>query len=293
MRFLASLLVVVSLTAVSLAGIGAPAVQAAPAADDPCAAQTAALEQVQSQINAHNAKPHTFLIPEEQAGYDAYNAEADQLRAARAKARSDLKTCEETLGVLADQGQSSAPLKHPTDYTRDKINFLKDQIPADFQPYKNPGTAGYWRVPPRLRQLYDVLQSDNPGDNIGSPKFQGLSRPNVGDLDPARPDDPIPGLPGNPDAPSVTADHIVPLAELINLPGFTRLSAEDMYMLSRAPLNFQWLSRATNFAKSSRDVGFIENLDPAWIEEQQALHDTVRSQLEEIIQKLLAANEGR
>lgn len=275
---LVSLLVALSLVA--------PATQAA---DDPCAAQTAALEQIHSRVEAHNGEPHTFLIPEEQAAYNAYNAEADQLNAAQAKAHSELKGCEETLGALADQEQSSAPLKRPTSYTRDKLNRIKDKIAPDFQPYKNPGTAGYWRVPPQLRELYDALQSDNPGDNIGSPKFQGQDRPNVGDLDPARPNDPIPGLPENPNVPAVTADHIVPLAELINLPGFTRLSADEMYMLSRAPLNFQWLSRATNFAKSSRDVGFIENLDPAWIEDQQALHDTVRSQLEEIIRKLLAS----
>lgn len=274
------------LVAVSLVAAGAPASRAA---DDPCAAQTAALEQVSSQISRHNAEPHTFLIPEEQAAYDAYNVEADQLNAAHAKAISDLKTCEETLGALADQEQSSAPLKRPSNYIRDKLNRIKDKIGADFQPYKNVGTAGYWRVPPQLRELYNALRSDNPGTGIGSPSFQGMPRPNVGDLDPAYPDDPIPSVPGNPDVPDVKADHIISLAELINLPGFTGLSAENMFMMSRAPLNFQWLSDAANLAKSSRDVGFIEDMDPAWIKDQQALHDTVRSQLEKIIQKLLAS----
>jgi hypothetical protein len=171
---------------------------------------------------------------------------------------------------------------------RKNIEQLKAKLPADVQQYKNPGSAGYWRVPPELGPLYDALRQNNPGNNIGSSYLQGQPRPNVGEPDPAYPNDTIPSIEGNPNIPAVTADHIVPLAEIMNLPGFTQLSADNMYIITRAPLNLQWLSQAANLAKSSREVAFMEGTDPTWIEEQQALHDAVRSQLEDIIQKLIA-----
>jgi hypothetical protein len=249
--------------------------------------QATALEQTRSQISAHNAEPHTFTVPEEQAAANAYDAEAAQLNAAQASDETALEKCDETLGALADQGPNSLPLKRPTDYMRNKIDQLKAKLPPNIQQYKNPGSGGYWRVPPELRPLRDALRQNNPG-NIGSPYLQGQPRPNVGDLDPAYPDDTIPGIQGNPSIPAVSADHIVPIAEIMNIPGFTQLSADNMYIITRAPLNFQWLSQAANFAKGSREVAYIEDMDPTWIEEQQTLHDTVRGQLEDIIQKMLA-----
>jgi hypothetical protein len=277
--FIASLLIALSFIV--------SAVQAAQAADDPCAAQVASLEQVHSQISAHNAEPHTFMVPAQQAAADAYDAEAAQLNATQASDEAALENCEETLGALVGQGPNSLPLKRPTDYMRNKIEQLKAKLPANIQQYKNPGSGGYWRVPPELRPLRDALRQGNPG-NIGSPYLQGQPRPNVGDPDPAYPNDVIPGIGGNVNIPDVSADHIVSLAEIMNLPGFTRLSADNMYIIARAPLNFQWLSRAANFAKSSREVAFIEDMDPTWIAGQQALHDMVRSQLEGIIQALIA-----
>lgn len=283
------------LVAFSLVAFGAPAAQAA---DDPCAAQLAVLDQIQGQIDVHNAKPHVFVIPEQEAELAAYDAEADQLNAAKAEARSNLQTCADTLGALADQDRSSAPLKPPSDYQRDKIDNLKKQIPSNFQPYTAPDGEGYWRVPPKARPLYKALRQDNPGRNLGSPDLQGEPMPKVGDPDPffGAPD-PVYGPYGtigarsslNPTEPAVTADHIVPLAEMINIPGFMDLTADNMYMITRAPLNFQWMSQEANFAKSSRDVELMEDADPAWVDQQVALHDRVRGQLEEIIQKLLAS----
>ena len=83
-------------------------------------------------------------------------------------------------------------------------------------------------------------------------------------------------------------DHIVSIPEIMNLPGFLDLSAENMYYITRAPINLQYLSALANSAKSSREVAYIENMDPTWIEEQQALHDMVRDQLVNIIQKMIA-----
>jgi hypothetical protein len=278
--FIAALLVAVSLIVSE--------VPAAQAADDPCAAQIASLGQVQSQISAHNAEPHTFTVPKEQAALDAYDAEAAQLNAAQASDVTALENCEVTLGVLAGRGPNSLPLKRPTNQIRNNIGQLKAELPADVQQYKNPGSAGYWRVPPDLGPLYDALRQNNPGNIIGSPYLQGQPRPSVGDPDPAYPNDIIPSVEGNPNIPAVSADHIVSLAEIMNLPGFTELSPENMYIITRAPLNFQWLSQAANLAKSSREVAFMEDADPTWVEEQQVLHDTVRTQLEDIIQKLVA-----
>jgi hypothetical protein len=111
------------------------------------------------------------------------------------------------------------------------------------------------------------------------------------------PDPPLPGRSivarlrkGQPDVnpvPYVSADHIVPLAELINIPGFLELSADNMYMLSRAPLNLQWLSQTVNLMKSSRSVSYMIRVDPAWQDGQAALQTSVRGQLEQIVQRLI------
>jgi hypothetical protein len=86
----------------------------------------------------------------------------------------------------------------------------------------------------------------------------------------------------------VSADHVVPLTEIMQMPGFAELTPQNMYAVSRAPLNLQWLSRKANLAKSSRSAAYIRTADPAWQAEQVKLENTVRAQRADIIQKLLA-----
>jgi len=95
---LGSVIAGVALVLGGLPGIASAADQTAGG----CERQVAELRSVQEQIDVHNAKPHVFELPREQAKYDAYNAEADQLDAAQQRALDNLRECE--------QPQSSADL---------------------------------------------------------------------------------------------------------------------------------------------------------------------------------------
>lgn len=275
------------LLALVLVAAGSPATTAQ-AVDDPCATQVTALAQVRSQIDAHNAEPHVFTVPEQLAAADAYDAEAANLNAAAASAKTDLATCQATLERLADQGSNSPPLKtRASDQTRNNINKAKSSILPGFKQYAGPDSNGYWRVPPQLRALYRALRQNNPGKSFGSPSLQGKPMPLVGEPDPAYPGQSIVGR-GDGTVPAVSPDHIVPLAELINMPGFLDLSADNMYMVSRAPLNFQWLSEEANIDKSSRSVAEMTGVDRVWQGSQGALRNSIKGQLQDIIQQLIA-----
>ena len=69
--------------------------------------------------------------------------------------------------------------------------------------------------------------------------------------------------------------------------GFTKLKPEYMYVVTRAPINYQWLSRGANSSKQSRSVAGMSRVDPAWQAEQIALEQQVRSQLQDIVNKFL------
>ena len=276
------------LAALTLLLLGTPVAQAA---DDPCASQQAALDQVHAQIDAHNAEPHTFIVPDQQAAADAYDAEAAELDAAQTAAMEALQTCQDTLGALADAGPNSAPLKSPSPYMRDLINKLRNQLPSNVRQYTSPDADGYWRIPKGARPLYLKLRQDNPGKSFGAPSLQGQPRPNIGDPDPIHPGQTIIGKTSDPTVPAVTADHIVPIAEIMNMPGFLELDADNMYLVTRAPVNFQWMSQADNLVKSSGSAALIEDADPTWLAQQLTLHDEVKDQLAQIIQKLLAGQQ--
>src|SRR2546423_14960571 len=64
------------------AGSTVPSVaDAAPplAADSVCTGPRGEMAAINQEIDAHNASPHTFTVPREQAAADAYNAEAAAL----------------------------------------------------------------------------------------------------------------------------------------------------------------------------------------------------------------------
>jgi hypothetical protein len=75
---------------------------------------------------------------------------------------------------------------------------------------------------------------------------------------------------------------------VVQMPGFLRLPAEQMYVVANSPLNLQWMSRAANLAKGSRDVAAMTNVDPQWQEEQATLQQQTEQKLQDIINRLLA-----
>jgi hypothetical protein len=84
-------------------------------------------------------------------------------------------------------------------------------------------------------------------------------------------------------------DHIVPVAKVVQMPGFLRLPAHQMYVVANAPLNLQWMSRLANGAKGSRDVAAMTNVDPHWQKEQMTLQQQTEQKLQDIINRLLAS----
>ncbi|MFC4107023.1 hypothetical protein [Micromonospora zhanjiangensis] len=274
---------------VLLLALGTPASAAPSPPGSLCAAQTAAVLSLQQRISAHNARPHTFELPRQAGAYAAYNLEAKQLEAEKVTVNANLRTCIDAMNALADAANTSLALQPVPSDVRAKIVAAKAGIPPNWTPPAPPPTGKNWTVPKGspLRPLYDVLRYDNPAQ-IGSAILRGAPRPTIGAPDSAYP--PSTGYVYGTSATGLakaSPDHIVPLAQIVNMPGFTRLSPENMYVVTRAPVNFQWLSDKANKSKQSRSVAGMSGVDETWRTDQLALTEQVREQLQDIIDKLL------
>lgn len=296
-NFLLALLVAISGAGYPLSDASVAATAGLAQAD--CQAEEAALAQVEQKILVHNAKPHTFVVPRQAAQLAAYNAEAHALNAEAQTARSNLQACQlrvlqrdQALRELADRKPGSPSIPTPRTDTLKKIADAVAKLPPNYEsPVRGPSPSGNWRVDKDtvLRPLFDVLRPVSPPGGWGANvRLQGARRPNVGDRDPA-------GHPRNtigPTAkgdPNVSPDHIIPLAEIMHMPGFLKLNPNNMYSVVNAPLNLQWMSRNANNAKSSKSVGLVYKFEPAWRTSQVALENQVRAQLRDIITRLVAS----
>ena len=138
---------------------------------------------------------------------------------------------------------------------------------------------------------YDALRGDNPGNVPKDVRLAGKVAPRVGAPDPVYPGQKI-GETKTGD-PKVSPDHIVPLAELIKLPGFLKLTSDQMFILSQLPLNYQWLSWTANTAKNSGSAArMLPKADRNWAGKQIQLQNETRNQLQDIIKNLVKANGG-
>ncbi|HVV09523.1 hypothetical protein [Amycolatopsis sp.] len=254
-----------------------------------CSAQEATVEQNQQQIDAHNAAPHVFTIPGQEGELAAYDAEATQLNAAEATAEANLASCEQATNTLDDSRPGSKPTKTPTPEKLNQIGDAQKKIPPDWKPQPAPPQGKNWQVPPNdpARDLYLALRESPDSRYIGDTPLQGRPRPQIGDDDPAYDGRTIPQTDTDPPGPDVSPDHIVPLAEIMNMPGFVRLTPDSMYRIVNAPLNMQWLSRKANRSKQSRSVLGMRNVNPEWQQQQDELQQQIRRQLLDIIQQLL------
>jgi hypothetical protein len=266
-----------------LAGPTAPAT-AAP--DDLCAPLVAALEAVGLRIDAHNAQPHLF--DQNQAGAAlAYDAEAAQLEAEQASALANVQACADAMSTLAS-GDSSLDVNPPPDQLRATLQNAKDQIPNDYVPPPAPQVGKNWRVPKNTppRDLYEALRAGNPGD-LGDAVLLGNPRPVVGGQDPAYPNRVFGANKAG--ASAASPDHIISIAEQLSMPGFLQLPPEYMYVVTRSPVNFQWLSWSANLSKQSRSVAGMSGVDPGWQAAQVELEAQTRASLEAAIARLLAS----
>ena len=137
-----------------------------------------------------------------------------------------------------------------------------------------------------MRPLWDAIRKlPCPMVKYPNVELQGEPRPEVGDIHPSQPWQPIGAkVDGSPD---VSVNHIVPKVELLYLPRFLELSPEHMWEVIHGALNLQWLpTRVSRFNKGARHADDMVGVDEAWKQQQIALQHRKRSELTEIINAL-------
>jgi hypothetical protein len=252
-----------------------------------------------SRIAVHNAKPHEFEIPRQAAAYNAYEAERVALQAEQAAILPALAACEE-----AERGLSGLPngppIPAPTTTALDRLASAARNVPRDWRPTptatRAPAEVVRVSVPAAspVRPLYDVARTMSPVQlsRKGDVHLNGSPPPRAGALDPAyQPEKNVRIRTTTTGEPAVSADHIVPLAEIVQMPGFHRLSPRNMYAVINAPSNLQWLSFKANRAKSAIISGLVPGFDPAFAERLRTLQQEQRAELQRIIDSLLKSQD--
>lgn len=276
----------------ALVGVGSvPLLSAARAdpVDDVCPDLDAALASWRQRADAHNNAPHVFN-QYQQAQKQAYNAEKARLEQEQTQLQSRLRACESAAEAIVPNDSSGPPLKTTAPPgVRDALRRAQAAIPPNWRPpARVPGQKAEVPKDSPLRPVYDAVRAGNPGaaSKLGDVSLQGQPRPRPGDPDPAYPGTTIrKGANG----PEVSGDHIVPLAELVQMPGFTRLTPDQMYMLSRTPANLQWLSWSANQAKGAGSAAaLVPKVDAGWAAAQGRLEERTRATLQDAINKLIA-----
>jgi len=280
---------IVAILACAFLVVPSDAAHASP--DKLCAEPLSAATSLKARIDAHNARPHQFVLPRQQAAYAAYNAEAQRLNLEQTRVLGRLRNCVEAMKTLEDTAAGSPPLTPPTSRTVDKIRAGAAEVPANWQRPPRPPQNQYWRVPDELRPLYEALRgvSPPPAFRTRSVPLRGQPRPAPGSPDPAYPGTTIARRTNS--ASDVSPDHIISLAEMMQMRGFLKLRPENMYQVVNARMNLQWLSKPANDSKSSRSVAGMSGVDPAWKQSQIQLENQVRRQLQQAIDTLLKSQK--
>jgi hypothetical protein len=274
-----------------LFGVVAVPAASADTSDKVCPDLSSAWDSWSQRADAHNAAPHNFS-PSQQAQFDAYNAEKAQLEAERDALNRRQSACDSAAKaqVPNDPRGPDTKTQAPPD-KRDRLVKAINDIPSGWQPpARIPGRRATVPNESPVRPIYDILRAGNPKSarGLGDVFLQGKSRPKPGDADPAYDGGKIQGKAGQP---KVSADHIIPLAELVQMPGFAYLTPDQMYLLANTPMNLQWLSWRANQSKGSGSgADLLPKVTDAWARSQRQLEDSTRDALIDIINKLIAAN---
>jgi hypothetical protein len=193
---------------------------------EPCAAEKAAVDADREAILEHNSRKAPRPVPPS-VGIP-YNQEAAALRAKGNADRAEPRSC--AVAKLTDNGR---PLIGLTERVRDAINQARR---PGWQPPNtlatNPINKGVV-VPQNSspRPLYDVLRAASPGPvkNFPNVPLRGQARPSPGDVSKAVKGRVIGKT--NDGRPYVSPDHIVPLAEVVQLPRFMELDADNIWLI--------------------------------------------------------------
>ncbi|MGV0654936.1 hypothetical protein ABQE48_13810 [Mycolicibacterium thermoresistibile] len=261
-----------TLAAMLALGLQQPVAHAEPppsrALAEACPAQRAALEQVNAEIRAHNAKPHVFVLPRQAAESAAYDAEAHDLNARGTVAQNNLNKCMD-VAVKLLSGLSGAKW-NPTP-------------PGLNQMAKRAHRAAPNRQK-EVEKLIDFLDEQAQNYDDEWRRLQELDKPEVGSADPARPGQSVGSSTDG--EPQVTPDLIVPLSDILKMPRALDLNADSLWMVTMTPSNRQWVSNQGAMARRSDSVAAVSGASDEWLQAQLDLLDQVRSQLAGLIKEL-------
>lgn len=110
--------------------------------------QAAALSE---QIDAHNAEPHTFELPDQAAQAEAYDAEAEQLQARQNQLRSRLNELNSDKSALAAQ-------ENKLESEATQLDNQKQRIAAQITAYDSDVEQLEARIQQLLQQVAEALQ---------------------------------------------------------------------------------------------------------------------------------------
>lgn len=260
-----------------------------------CAAERKAADDVNAEIEAHNAKPHDFIVPRDAAAATAYDAEAAQLNTQRATVADALASCATVWATLTAGDLDSPVLKvKPSPEVLSRLEDARGKVPPGYRdPPTPPGQQRQIAPGSPLRPIWAALRQSSPAKQLRyltDLNLQGKPRPQIGDPDPSLPGRVIGSrtAPGGQVVSAVQIDHIISLVEVVQMDGFAQLTPAEMYAVVNSPANLQWLSPAVNGGKSSRSVAYLDPVDPDFQREQVALENTVREKLQTAIRQFIA-----
>lgn len=271
-RSVVALLVAILVFAIGL--MAAPAAQADMTKLDICPDLFAAEASHDQRSAHHNSyKPN----PYDHAAVDAYNAEANALNAERAVLQERDRGCVDAVRRINDANPGGPSFRSPSaDRIRDVDTQRQIVVRSGWSPTPLRGVNEMERarhlVPKELTGLYREIRKDNPpsAKTIGDVPLNGLPRPRGKDTNPAYPYEEY-GFHKDGKTPKVSADHIVPLAALIQMPGFKDLNARNMLIVASTPANFQWLGSGPNSGKSSGSpIRLLPKAASDWVQKQIA-----------------------
>ncbi|OBA93961.1 hypothetical protein A5665_00430 [Mycolicibacterium fortuitum] len=256
-----------------------------------CPDAAAQLDAWLQRANDHNSRTGS-VNAYDHAAVDVFNAEKVQLEADRSALMPRIDACNAAVAVVTPKDPSGLQLATPTAAQRLAIDNARRGIPAGYQPPSvRKGDRETMPKDAPERPLYEALRGDNSRNVPKDVRLAGAAAPPAGAPDPAYPGQKV-GETTAGDA-KVAPDHIVPLAELIKLPGFLKLTSDQMYLLSQAPLNYRWMSWTANTAENSGSAArVLPEADRNWAGKQIRLQNETRNQLQDIINNLVKANGG-
>lgn len=92
---------------------------------------------------------------------------------------------------------------------------------------------------------------------------------------------------------AVVPARIIPISELVTIPGIEQLSSDQLPYLAHTPVNLQWMSRPVYWLQRGRSAAALgSRVDAGWQEDQVRLEDNVRATLHRVVAAVAAGDSA-